>query len=64
MCMPVARPGGPWTCHCGCWGGEGGRYPYRFPSLQEERQRLEDYRRQLQEELAAVERRVRDLKVE
>jgi|GEM_PF-6022764 hypothetical protein len=64
MCAPFVRPGWPHSCHCGCWGGEAGRYFHRLPSAEEEKRRLEEYRRQLQEEIAEVDRRLRDLKSE
>ena len=49
-------------CNCGCCGcGCGGSFR-RFISAEEEQERLEGYRDQLQKELAGVEKYIKELK--
>jgi len=45
-------------CGCGC----GGHSFRRFFTMKEEQERLESYREQLQQELAAVEERIKEIK--
>ena len=49
-------------CNCGCCGCGCGTILRRFISAQEEQERLEEYRDQLQKELAGVEECIQELK--
>lgn len=50
-------------CTCGCCGCGCGTFFRRFISAKEEQERLEEYRDQLKKELAGVEERIQELKV-
>jgi len=64
MCQPRGsqRTLGAWGCNCGCCGFGYGMFSRRFISAKEEQKRLEEYKDQLNKELAGVEERIKELK--
>jgi len=64
MCQPAGsqRGFGDRGCNCGCCGCGCGRSFRRFISAPEELECLEEYKDQLQKELAGVEERIREVK--
>lgn len=62
MCQTrvIPRSSGLAGCTCGCCGCGRGPGFRRFFSTQEERESLENYRNQLEKELAEVEKRIKE----
>jgi hypothetical protein len=61
MCQTKTSPKGTSSCSCGCYGCGCGSSFRRFFSSKEESECLENYKGQLEKELAGVEERIREL---
>ena len=66
MCQPGTNRGrhGADSCLCGCCVYGSSTFKRRFVSAKEQQERMEEYKDQLTKEIAAVEDRINELKVE
>ncbi len=66
MCQPKGSRKffGSWGRNCCCCGCGGNMFTRKFISAKEEQERLEEYKKQLKNELAGVEERIEELKAQ